>query len=496
MSEGMAVSPMLQSGPTRARVAVMYAAMIVAAVGLFLAIDGWGQRLAAPDGGAFAHEPAAIHEPDTIHEPAAVHEPAVGRPKSDALPRVLAALTAVVIVGRLLGMAFRRVGQPPVIGEVVGGIVLGPSLLGWLWPEAMEFLFPAAVVPLLGVFAQFGVILYMFLVGLELNPGVLRERAHATVAISHASIAAPFLLGAGLALYLYPRFSNSDVPFTSFALFLGVAMAITAFPVLARILTDRGLQTSRLGMIALACAATNDVTAWLLLAFVVGVAQAQVGGALVVAIMTIAYIAFMLLLVQPTLGRRLGRIEESQLSSGTIALVFAGLLLSALATEAIGIHAIFGAFLFGAIVPHDCPLSRALTHKLEDLVTILFLPAFFAFTGLRTQIGLVSGFDQWLACGLIILMATAGKFGGTYAAARFTGFARRDSAALGVLMNTRGLMELIVLNTGLDLKIISPTLFAMMVLMALVTTIATTPVLQILGTLTPRRSRAAAATSP
>jgi Kef-type K+ transport system membrane component KefB len=479
MSEGMAVRPILQSGPTPARLGVMYGAMLLAAIGLFLAIDGWGQQLAA-------HGSAS----------ALAREPAVGRPSSDALPRVLVALTAVVIVGRLLGLAFRRIGQPPVIGEVVGGILLGPSLLGWIWPEAMEFLFPPAVVSHLGVFAEFGVILYMFLVGLELNMGLLRERAHATVVISHASIVAPFLLGAGLALYLYPRLSSEDVPFTSFALFLGVAMAITAFPVLARILTDRGMQTSRLGVIALACAAGNDVTAWLLLAFVVGVAQAQVGGALLVAVLTVAYIAFMMLVVRPTLGTLLGRLEESQLTPGTIALVFAGLLLSALLTEAIGIHAIFGAFLFGAIIPHDCPLSRALTHRLEDLVTILFLPAFFAFTGMRTRIGLVSGFDQWLACGLIIVMATAGKFGGTYAAARFTGLARRDSASLGVLMNTRGLMELIVLNSGLDLKIISPTLFAMMVLMALVTTIATTPVLHALGTLIPHRARAPLATAP
>ncbi|HTI51804.1 MAG TPA: cation:proton antiporter [Planctomycetaceae bacterium] len=479
MSEGTAVSPIPQSGPKRARVAVMYGAMVVAAIGLFLTIDSWGSRLVAPE------------RTGTVAD-----EPVVGRPKTDALPHVLLALTAVVIVGRLLGLAFRYVGQPPVIGEVVGGLVLGPSLLGWIWPEATAFLLPPSVAPFLGVIAQLGVILYMFLIGLELNLDVLRKRAHAAVAISHTSIIAPFLLGTGLALFLYPRFSSREVPFTSFALFLGVAMAITAFPVLARILTDRGMQTSRLGVIALACAATDDVTAWCLLAFVVGVAQAQVGGALLVVALTIGYIAFMVFVARPTVGRYLGRLDESQLTPGTIALVFVGLLLSTLTTEAIGVHAIFGAFLFGAMIPHDSPLSRALTHKLEDLVTILLLPAFFAFTGMRTRIGLVSGIDQWLVCGLIILVATAGKFGGTYAAARLTGLARRDSAALGILMNTRGLMELIVLNIGLDMKVISPTLFAMMVLMALATTLATTPILHWLATLAPRPARAPTTATP
>jgi Kef-type K+ transport system membrane component KefB len=402
--------------------------------------------------------------------------------KPDALFHVLVALTAVLVMGRLLGSLFRAVGQPPVIGEVVGGIALGPSLLGEVWPEAAAFVLPASVAPYLGVIAQLGVILYMFLVGLELNPVVLRERAHSTVAISQASIAVPFVLGVGLALLLYPRLSSSDVPVTSFALFVGVALSITAFPVLARILTDRQMQKTPLGIMALGCAAINDVTAWCLLAFVVGVAQARVGDFFLVVGLTVAFVGLLLLIVRPLARRFLGRLNESDITPGIVALVLAALLLSALATEAIGIHALFGAFLFGAIIPHDSAVARALTRKLEDLVTVLLLPAFFAFTGLRTQISLVAGVEQWLLCGLIIIVATAGKFGGTLVSARLTGLGWRDAAALGLLMNTRGLMELIALNVGLDLGVISRTLFAMMVLMALVTTIATTPLLQLLTT--------------
>ena len=289
----------------------------------------------------------------------------------------------------------------------------------------------------------------------------------------------PFVLGALLALALYPRLSSSDVPFTSFALFLGVAMSITAFPVLARILTDRRMSRTELGVIALSCAATDDVTAWCLLAFVVGVAQAQVGAGLVVATGTLAYITLMFLLVRPLLRRVVARWETEPPPRSAAAYIFVALLLSGLATEYIGIHAIFGASL-GVIIPHDSAVARTFTRQLESVVTVLLLPAFFAFTGMRTRIDLVSGLDQWLLCGLIVVVATVGKFGGTVVAARLTGLRWRQAAILGTLMNTRGLMELIVLNIGLDLKVISPTLFAMMVLMALATTLATAPVLQVL----------------
>jgi Kef-type K+ transport system membrane component KefB len=443
----------------------LYGAMIVAAIGIFLLIDRFGLALAAPEAGAAT--PAASSAAAVV-------------PRADPVVHVLIALTAVLIVGRIVGALFRFIGQPPVIGEVVGGILLGPSFLGRVWPDAAAFVLPPSVAPSLGMIAQLGVVLYMFLVGLELNPSVLRARVHATIAISHASILAPFVLGSGLALYLYPRLSSSDVSFTSFALFMGVAMSITAFPVLARILTDRRLQTTPLGIIALGCAATDDVTAWCLLAFVVGVAQAKIGGALLVLGLTLAYIGLMFFVVRPFAHRLLAGMDDSRLTPNVVAGVFAALLASALITEWIGIHAVFGAFLLGAVIPHDSAIARAFTGKLQDIVTILLLPAFFAFTGMRTEMGLVSGLDQWLICGLIVVVATAGKFGGAFLSARFTGLGWRDATALGLLMNTRGLMELIALNIGLDMKVISPTLFAMMVLMALVTTMSAAPCLHLL----------------
>ena len=436
---------------------------MAATIGLFHLIRSYGELLTAPA----PLESAPLSQVNTP-------------PHIDVLWHILLVLVVVIVTGRAIGKLFLLLQQPPVIGEVVAGILLGPSFLGRLAPEVSAYLLPPSVAPFLGVIAQLGVIFYMFMVGLELNPGLLRERAHATIAISHASIIVPFLLGSLLAIGLYPRLSSSDVPFTNFALFLGVAMSVTAFPVLARILTDRRMHKTDIGVIALTCAAIDDVTAWCLLAFVVGVAQAQVGGALLVTVLTLAYAGLVFVVVQPLVVRRLPPGGEEPPPQGLIALVFVALLLSALTTEYIGVHAIFGAFLLGAIIPHDSAFARALILRLEDLVAVVLLPAFFAFTGMRTQIGLVSGPEQWLICGLIIVVATVGKFGGSLAAARLTGLSWRYSAALGVLMNTRGLMELIVLNIGLDLNVISPTLFAMMVMMALATTIATTPFLQLL----------------
>jgi len=451
----------MRSSPFHIRTWTAYAAMLATTVGVFLWIDSRGQVLTAP-------EPSerAIHFGDR----------SAGTPV-EVLMHVLIALVAILIAARVLGGLFRRLHQPPVIGEVIAGIVLGPSLLGRVAPEAYTFLLPQAISPYLGVLAQVGVILFMFVIGLELDPRLLRNRTHATVAISHASIVAPFLLGSGLGLVLYPRLSSSDVPFTAFALFLGVSMSVTAFPVLARILTDRGIQRTRLGVLALTCAAVDDVTAWCLLAFVVGVVQASLGGALATVGWTVAYIAVMFTVVRPLTQRLVQRYDSGGLTQGVLSAMTVGLLLSALATEFIGIHALFGAFLLGAILPTDSRIVKETRERIEGIVLALFLPAFFAFTGMRTQIGLVSGVDDWLLCGAIILVASLGKFGGSFATARATGLSWRDSAAVGVLMNTRGLMELIVLNIGLDLGVLSPTLFAMLVIMAVVTTVATTPIL-------------------
>jgi Kef-type K+ transport system membrane component KefB len=334
--------------------------------------------------------------------------------------------------------------------------------------------------------------LYMFLVGLELNPAQVRGNGATVLAISHTSIVMPFVCGACLALVLYPLFSTSDVPFPVFLLFMGISMSVTAFPVLARILSDRGMQRTRLGGIALTCAAVDDVTAWCLLAFVVGIAKANLHDAVQTLALTAVYLAFMVLVVRPWMNRIAQRAEVSaEVSQGTVGLMLVLLLLSAFLTEWIGIHALFGAFLLGAMVPPDCKLAQTLRRCLHDVVVILFLPAYFAFTGMRTQIGLLNGLELWLWCAAIILVASLGKFGGSMLAARFSGMKWREGAAVGVLMNTRGLMELVVLNIGYDLKVLSPTLFTMLVLMAIVTTVATTPILDRLvrePSTAPRRS--------
>lgn len=459
------VSNSLDPGPKPAVVTLVYAGLMVLVIGLFFVIRSFGEGL----------------EPGTHVHVSLEKKSAAGHGQ---LSEVLISLVTIMVAARLFGTLFQRIGQPRVIGEVVAGIVLGPSLLGRLVPGATVVLLPPSALPVLAILAQLGVILYMFLVGLELNSGLLRSKAHTTIAISHASIVAPFLLGALLALAAYTRYAPQGVQFTSFALFLGVAMAITAFPVLARILTDLGIEQTELGVIALSCAAADDVTAWCLLAFVVGITRADVSGSVMTTMLSLGYIALMFAVVRPLLAR----IASVKTSKELTAWLLVGVIASAFATESIGIHAIFGAFLLGAIIPHDSEVAKSFRQKLEDVVSILLLPTFFAITGARTQIGLVSEPVDWVYCGVIIIVATIGKFGGTVAAARATGLDWRTSSSLGVLMNTRGLMELIVLNIGLDLGVISPTLFAMMVLMALVTTIATTPILKWLAPETNCRS--------
>jgi Kef-type K+ transport system membrane component KefB len=397
---------------------------------------------------------------------------------SDLALHVILALAVVVIVGHLVGRLLMRVGQPPVIGEVLSGILLGPSLLGRLAPGTEDYLFPASARPALGVIAQLGVILYMFVVGLEFDPRSLRERAAPFIVTSQVSIALPFALGVALALALYRGFGPPGVPIVPFALFMGIAMSITAFPVLARILTDRGLARTELGVAALTCAAVNDVTAWCLLAVVVGVSRATLSSALVSALLAVAFIGFMFAVGRPLAARLVGRHDQSEEpSQSAVTWTLAGLLVSAVAAEVIGIHAIFGAFIFGAILPADSPIARQLRLNRTPVVTILFLPAFFALTGLRTEIGLVSSAAEWGVCVAIILLATAGKVGGTLIAARMMGMPWHFAARLGILMNTRGLMELVVLNVGLDIGVISPVLFTMMVIMAIVTTAMTGPLL-------------------
>lgn len=448
-----------------ARTWIGYAVLLAGTVATYAAIRARGQGLSAP------HPPPG----------AGLHLESAGH--ASVLAEVLLALAVVTVASRLLGAAMQRwLKQPPVIGEILAGILLGPSLLGHVAPEVFAALLPADAAPGLGLLAKVGVVLFLFLVGLELDTSVLRRSTHATIAISHASIVAPFLLGATLALWLYPLYGTSNVSFTVFSLFCGVSLSVTAFPVLARILTDRKVQRTPLGVTALSCAAVDDLTAWTLLALVVGVANARLSTAALVVPMVAAYLVTLALVVRPLLRRLDARVEaeEGPLSHGTLAAVFVAVLLSAYATELIGVHALFGAFAVGAVIPHDGRLAAGIRERLEDVVIVLLLPAFFAFTGMRTQIALVGGWQDWLATAAIVAVATLGKFGGSFVAARAVGLGWRASMAIGVLMNTRGLMELIVLNIGLDLGVISPTLFAMLVIMALVTTFATTPVLQLI----------------
>ncbi len=386
----------------------------------------------------------------------------------------------IIALSRIVGMAARKVGQPMVVAEVIAGLLLGPSVLGWASPAALATLFPSQSMPVLRLESEVGLVLFMFLIGLELDPRLLRGRGRASVVISTASIVTPLALGGVLGLYLYPRLAPAAVPFSSFVLFTAIAMSITAFPVLARILTERRLLRSKVGVLAIACAGVNDVTAWCLLAFAVSFVRASgIAEAARTAVLAAVYIGAMLFVFRPLLHRLAARVENPEsLTQDRVAFTLILLIASSWATDLIGIHFVFGAFLFGAIVPKEGGFAHLLADKLEDLVVVFLLPLFFAYSGLRTQVGLLDTPHAWLMCALVLLVACVGKFGGSAIAARTVGLDWREASALGVLMNTRGLMELIILNIGLDLGVITPALFTMMVLVALVTTFLTTPLLE------------------
>jgi Kef-type K+ transport system membrane component KefB/nucleotide-binding universal stress UspA family protein len=390
----------------------------------------------------------------------------------------------IVALSRLMGALFARMRQPQVIGEMVAGIMLGPSLFGWRWPALHRQLFPPESVELLNSLSQFGVIFFLFLVGLDLDPRLLKSRGRAALVIAGSSIVVPFALGAVLTVFMFNWGGTFDASsqkggMLAPALFMGAAMSITAFPVLARILTERRLHKTEVGAVSIACAAVNDLAAWVILAFVVAVAHAAgPTGAARTALLSGAYIAGMYLLVRPFL-RRLELVYERQgrLSQGVVAAIFLMVLASAAITEAVGIHAMFGAFLLGFVMPKGTDFVRHLAEKLEDFVVVLLLPIFFAYAGLRTKLGLLNDPALWGQAAMVIAVACLGKFGGTAVAARAMGSRWREASAMGVLMNTRGLMELVILTVGLQLGVINETVFTIMVLMALFTTFATTPLL-------------------
>jgi len=396
---------------------------------------------------------------------------------------LLAQIVAIILVARFFGWVSRKIGQPSVVGEIVAGIVLGPSLVGMYWPEFSAMLFPKESLGNLQFLSQIGLILFMFVIGMELDLKALRNKAHDAVVISHASIIIPFSLGLGLAFFIYQSFAPEGIEFISFGLFLGIAMSITAFPVLARIVQERGIHKTRLGTIAITCAAADDITAWCILAAVIAIVKAgSFVSSLYIIGLALVYVLLMLKVVRPFL-KRVGDLKATResLSKPVVAIFFLTLLLSSYASEIIGIHALFGAFMAGAIMPESGKFRNIFIEKVEDVSVVILLPLFFVFTGLRTQIGLLNDPSLWKITGLIILVAVVGKFFGSALAAKFVGQNWKDSLSIGALMNTRGLMELVVLNIGYDLGVLSAEIFTMMVIMALVTTFMTGPALDLIN---------------
>lgn len=396
---------------------------------------------------------------------------------------LLLQIITIIIVARFFGWIFRKIGQPTVIGEIIAGIFLGPSLVGMYFPEYSALLFPVESLGNLQFLSQIGLILFMFVIGMELDLKVLKNKANDAVVISHASIVIPFALGIGLSYFVYHQFAPAGVEFLSFSLFMGIAMSITAFPVLARIVQERGIHKTKLGTIVITCAAADDITAWCILAAVIAIVKAgSFVSSLYIIMLAAGYVVLMLFLVKPFL-KKVGDLYSSSenLSKPVVAIFLLTLIISSYMTEVIGIHALFGAFMTGAIMPDITKFRNIFIEKVEDVAVILLLPLFFVFTGLRTEIGLINDAYLWKVTAGIILVAVVGKFLGSALAARFIGQNWRDSLTIGALMNTRGLMELVVLNIGYELGVLSPQIFTMMVIMALVTTFMTGPALDIIN---------------
>lgn len=396
---------------------------------------------------------------------------------------LLAQIVTIVMAAKLFGWVCTKIGQPTVIGEMIAGIVLGPSLVGMYFPEFSATLFPVESLGNLKFLSQIGLILFMFIVGMELDLKILKNKAHDAVVISHASIIFPFALGMGMACFIYHSFAPEGVRFLSFGLFMGIAMSITAFPVLARIVQERNIGKTKVGTIAITSAAADDITAWCILAAVIAIVKAgSVVSSFYTILMAAAYVFLMLKVVRPFL-KRVGDLHASKesMSKPIVTIFFITLIISAYATEVIGIHALFGAFMAGTIMPENVKFRSLFIEKIEDVALVLLLPLFFVFTGLRTQIGLLNDPYLWKITALIILVAVTGKFLGSTLAAKFVGQNWKDSLSIGALMNTRGLMELVVLNIGYDLGVLSPKVFSMMVIMALVTTFMTGPALDLIN---------------
>ena len=399
---------------------------------------------------------------------------------------LLIQIIAVLLMVRLFGFLFKHIGQPGVIGEIVAGIVLGPSVLGYFFPDVFQALFPPESLTNLELLSQVGLVLFMFVIGMELDFSVLKNKINETLVISHAGILVPFFLGIVASYWIYEEYAAAQTAFLPFALFIGISMSITAFPVLARIIQERNMTKTSLGTLAIASA---DVTAWCLLAVVIAIAKAGTFASALYAIgLTALYIIIMFMVVRPFL-KKVGEVYANQevINKTFVALILLILIISSTLTEIIGIHALFGAFMAGVVMPPSIGFRKVMMEKVEDIALVFFLPLFFAFTGLRTEIGLINSPALWGVCLLLITVAVAGKLGGCAVAARLVGESWKDSFTIGTLMNTRGLMELVALNIGYEMGVLPPSIFVILVIMALVTTFMTTPLLHLVERIFARR---------
>lgn len=402
---------------------------------------------------------------------------------------LLIQIIAVLLMVRLFGFLFKHIGQPGVIGEIVAGIVLGPSVLGYFFPDVFQALFPPESLTNLELLSQVGLVLFMFVIGMELDFSVLKNKINETLVISHAGILVPFFLGIVASYWIYEEYAAAQTAFLPFALFIGISMSITAFPVLARIIQERNMTKTSLGTLTIASAANDDVTAWCLLAVVIAIAKAGTFASALYAIgLTALYIIIMFMVVRPFL-KKVGEVYANQevINKTFVALILLILIISSTLTEIIGIHALFGAFMAGVVMPPSIGFRKVMMEKVEDIALVFFLPLFFAFTGLRTEIGLINSPALWGVCLLLITVAVAGKLGGCAVAARLVGESWKDSFTIGTLMNTRGLMELVALNIGYEMGVLPPSIFVILVIMALVTTFMTTPLLHLVERIFARR---------
>nr|WP_321373355.1 cation:proton antiporter [uncultured Bacteroides sp.] len=392
---------------------------------------------------------------------------------------LLLQIIVILVTVRLFSYLFKYIGQPGVIGEIVAGIVLGPSLFGYLFPDFFGFLFRPDSLGNLQIVSQIGLILFMFVIGMELDFSTLKNKINETLVISHAGILVPFFLGVISSYWIYEEYAAQQTAFLPFALFIGISMSITAFPVLARIIQEKNLTKTPVGILSIASAANDDVTAWCLLAVVIAISKAGTfGSALYAVALTFVYIAVMFLVIRPFL-KKIGDVYANKevINKTFVGFIFIILIVSSTLTEVLGIHALFGAFIAGVVMPSNFGFRKVLMEKVEDVSLVFFLPLFFAFTGLHTQIGLINSPSLFGVLGLLVAVAIAGKLGGCTIAARLVGESWKNSLIVGTLMNTRGLMQLVALNIGYEMGILPPSIFVILIIMALVTTFMTTPLL-------------------